>query len=96
MLRVQQQTLNNRIALVNINQRAFGGKKKKSQETEEDTATEQEEVVAEEPVEETPAPVEPTPAPVEPKPDFSAAGASQPAQEVSKDLFGSFSVGTIN
>lgn len=28
-------------------------------------------------------------------PDFSAASASQPAQEVSKDLFGSWSVGSI-
>jgi len=96
MLKMQQVHLNNQIAFVNINQRAFGGKKKKSDDAPtEDEATVEEvaaEPVPEPVVEETPAAPEP---PAEPKPDFSAASSSQPAAEVSKDLFGSFSVGSI-
>ena len=37
-----------------------------------------------------PTPPEPVP---EEKPDFSAATASQPPQEVASDLFGTFSLG---
>ena len=62
--------------------------------------TEEEDVHEEPVVEAEPEPVveaapEPVPEPLEEKPDFSAASASQPAQEVSSDLFGSFSVGSI-
>ena len=57
----------------------------------------EEEDVHEETVEAEPEPVpEPVSEPVvEEKPDFSAASAPQAAQEVSSDLFGAFSVGSI-
>ena len=71
-------------------QRAFGGKRKKKAKQTEDEVSEYEDVVEEEP------PVHHEAPPAQEKPDFSAAGASQPAQEVNKDLFGAFSVGTIN
>merc|ERR1740130_1897168 len=103
MLRMQQAHLNNQnqFALVNINQRAFGKKKKDYEETPtEDEAVVEEAVaqeVAEEVAPEEPAtpPTPPPPPPIELKEEFAAANASQPAQEVSKDLFGSFSVGSI-
>lgn len=81
-----------------MNQRAFGGKKKAAEEPVVEPAAQEEPAAPEEPVVETPTPEPeptPTPEPEEPKPDFSAASTSQPAQEVSKDLFSSFSAGTI-
>jgi hypothetical protein len=102
MLRMQQVQLNNQIAFVNINQRAFAKKKKDDAPTEDEAAPVEEAPVEEAPVEAAPepAPAEPTPPPPPPPPqpakaEFAEAGKAQPAQEVSKDLFGKFTVGTI-
>lgn len=71
-------------------QRSFGGKKKKAKRTEDEPSEYEEDPVVEEPT------YEPEPLETSEKPDFSAATASQPAQEVAKDLFGAFSLGSIN
>jgi len=87
--RMQQQMINNQLALVATQQRSFGGKKKKSKKTDDEPSEYEEEATVEEPT------YEPTPL-AEDKPDFSAATASQPPQEVSSDLFGAFSLGSVN
>jgi len=109
MVRIQQQIAYNQMAMVTVQQRNFGGKrKKKNQDDASETEPEVEaeavaEAVAEEaPVEAVEETVEATPEPVpqpepvvEEAPDFSAATEAQPPQEVAADLFGGFSVGSV-
>lgn len=78
--------------IVFLMQRSFGGKKKKSKKTDDEPSEYEEEATVDEPMEPM---YEPTPV-AEDKPDFSAATASQPPQEVSSDLFGAFSLGSVN
>lgn len=92
MVKMQQQQLTRQVAIVNINQRAFAKKKKKTKKTEDELS---EYETVEENVEEEPVVASPVATPAEEKLDFSGASASQPAPDVKQDLFGAFSVGSI-
>lgn len=106
LVRMQQQIAHNQMAMMTVQQRNFGGKRKKKNQQDDASETEPEVVeetpveAVEETVEATPEPEPvpepvPEPEPVQEAPDFSAASEPQPAQEVAADLFGGFSVGGV-